>query len=282
MDSIQSKDGTQIRYFRRGHGPAILLIHGTAADHSRWAPVVRTLQRQFTVYAMDRRGRGGSGDAAAYRMEDEFADVAATVRGIERIDKGPIDVVGHSYGGVCAMESVFCDAGIRRLVLYEPPIAVLGGSTRASEAIANVRGLIAEGNGEAALEYFYGTIAQIPPRALSAMRTLPAWDKQVRAVHTVLRELEAMANYELRPERFRAWRIPTLLLLGGDSPPVYRAGIERMQAMLPGSKIAVLEGQGHVAMKTAPKLFVQKVLEFLNGPSEAAALHMSPPGPAGR
>ena len=42
-----------------------------------------------------------------------------------------------------------------------------------------------------------------------------------------------------------------------------RAGIERMQAILPGSTIAVLEGQGHMAMKTAPKLFVREILEFL-------------------
>jgi len=79
----------------------------------------------------------------------------------------------------------------------------------------------------------------------------------------VLRELDAMARYELHPERFRAWNTPTLLLLGGESPPVYRAGIERMQAILPGSTIAVLEGQGHMAMKTAPKLFVREILEFL-------------------
>jgi pimeloyl-ACP methyl ester carboxylesterase len=79
----------------------------------------------------------------------------------------------------------------------------------------------------------------------------------------VLRELEAMSRYDLRPERFRDWNVPTLLLLGGDSPPVYRAGIERMQSILPGSKIAVLEGQGHMAMKTAPKLFVREIVEFL-------------------
>ena len=35
-----------------------------------------------------------------------------------------------------------------------------------------------------------------------------------------------------------------------------------MQAILPGSTIAVLEGQGHMAMKTAPKLFVREILEF--------------------
>jgi pimeloyl-ACP methyl ester carboxylesterase len=266
MDSVRSKDGTFIGYFRRGHGPAILLIHGTAADHSRWAPVIPALQRHFTVYAMDRRGRGGSGDGSSYRMEDEFVDIAAVVAMID----GPPYVIGHSYGGICAMESVFRGANIRRLVLYEPPVAVLqgagggGGGARASEAIGNVRRLIAEGDHEAAVTYFYERIAQIPPRALTAMRALPDWDNQVKAVHTVLRELEAMARYELSPGRFRTWSIPTLLLLGGDSPPVYRAGIERMQAMLPGSSIGVLEGQGHIAMKTAPKLFAREIVEFLS------------------
>jgi pimeloyl-ACP methyl ester carboxylesterase len=261
MHIVRSEDSTAIRYFRRGHGPAILLVHGTAADHGRWAPVIPALQQHFTVYAMDRRGRGGSGDAARYRMGDEFADIAAVAAAI---DSGPLDVIGHSYGGICAMEAVYRNARIRRLVLYEPPIAVLGGSSRASQAIAEVRRRLAEGNREAALEYFFGTIAQIPPRALAAMRALPDWKKQVRAVHTVLRELEAMAGYSLRPERFRNWSIPTLLLLGGDSPPVYRAGIERMQNILQGSTIAVLEGQGHMAMKTAPKQFARAILEFLN------------------
>jgi pimeloyl-ACP methyl ester carboxylesterase len=205
MNSILSRDGTSIRYFRRGHGPAILLIHGTAADHSRWAAVVPSLQRQFTIYAMDRRGRGGSSDAAEYRIEEEFADIAGMLAVIEN---GPADVIGHSYGGICAMESVFCGGGIRRLVLYEPPIAVLGSSDRAAEAIAQVRDLITAGDREAALEFFYARIAQIPPRALVAMRALPEWPKQVRAVHTVLRELEAMAAYRLDPHGSEAGPFP--------------------------------------------------------------------------
>jgi len=36
-----------------------------------------------------------------------------------------------------------------------------------------------------------------------------------------------------------------------------------MQVILPGSEIAVLEGRGHMAMKTAPKLFVREIVEFL-------------------
>src|SRR5260370_12608529 len=196
MHSVHARDGRPIRVFRRGQGPGVLLINGTAADHSRWAPILPALQRHFTVYAMDRRGRGGSGDAAAYRMDDEFADVAAVAAAV---DGGPVDVVGHSYGGICAMESVFQNDSIRRLVLYEPPIAVLGGGDRAGDAIANVRRLIADGDREGALAYFYGRIAQIPPRALTAMRASPDWTKQVTAPHTGPRELSAMPTTDLRP-----------------------------------------------------------------------------------
>ena len=95
---------------------------------------------------------------------------------------------------------MFRNASIRRLVLYEPPIAVLRGGHKASEAIANVRRRIADGDREGALEYFYAQIAQIPPRAFTAMRALPDWTKQVRAVQTVLRELQRSKMAIVCPE----------------------------------------------------------------------------------
>ena len=62
-----------------GKGPPLVLVHGTAADHSRWRPVLPALEERFTVYAIDRRGRGGSGDSDDYAVEREFEDVAAMV-----------------------------------------------------------------------------------------------------------------------------------------------------------------------------------------------------------
>lgn len=62
-DLVASRDGTPIAVWRRGSGPALLLVHGTVADHSTtWRRVVPILERRFTVHAMDRRGRGESGD----------------------------------------------------------------------------------------------------------------------------------------------------------------------------------------------------------------------------
>ena len=103
METIRSKDGTRIAYERSGAGPALVLVHGTTADHTRWAPVLPMLERIFTVYAVDRRGRGQSGDAADYSIEREYEDIAAVVSSIP----GPVNLLGHSYGALIYSDN-FC------------------------------------------------------------------------------------------------------------------------------------------------------------------------------
>jgi pimeloyl-ACP methyl ester carboxylesterase len=76
MEKIVSRDGTPIAFWRSGSGPPLVLVHGTTADHTRWVRVSPLFEERHTVHAMDRRGRGGSGDAAAYAIEREAEDVA--------------------------------------------------------------------------------------------------------------------------------------------------------------------------------------------------------------
>lgn len=119
MNSIQSPDGTVLRWQTSGEGPPLLLVHGTTADHSRWQGISPQLEHHFTVHAIDRRGRGGSGDAAGtYEIDREFEDVAAVVDAIG----GPLAVLGHSYGAVCSLGAALLTDGVSRMVLYEPPI----------------------------------------------------------------------------------------------------------------------------------------------------------------
>ena len=56
--------------------------------------------------------------------------------------------------------------------------------------------------------------------------------------------------------------MPVLLLLGSESLPHLQAATEALGAALPDSRIGKLPGQGHVAMDTAPQLFLTRVLEF--------------------
>jgi pimeloyl-ACP methyl ester carboxylesterase len=74
--------------------------------------------------------------------------------------------------------------------------------------------------------------------------------------------------YQFKPERFKTLNVPTLLLLlGGDSPSFSKAAIEAVNGALPNSRIVVLPGQQHIAMDTAPDLFVREVLAFLAKPA---------------
>src|SRR5918998_6394003 len=122
QETVTSEDGTRIAGWRSGEGPPLVLVHGTAADHSRWKPVLPAFEERFTVYAVDRRGRGDSGDAEDYAIEREFEDVAAVVDTIGE----PANLLGHSYGALCALEAALLTPNVRKLVLYEPPMEVTG------------------------------------------------------------------------------------------------------------------------------------------------------------
>jgi pimeloyl-ACP methyl ester carboxylesterase len=115
---------------------------------------------------------------------------------------------------------------------------------------------------EQALLLFYRDMVKMPPHELTVAPTLPTWPARVAAVHTIPRELQSLDSYAFAPGRFSRMATPTALLLGGDSPPPTRTIVETLHAALPNSQIVVLPGQRHVAMRTAPDVFVQAVVKF--------------------
>ena len=266
MSAISSNDGTRIAYSRSGSGPPLVLVHGTTADHTRWARLLPELEQHFSVYAMDRRGRGGSSDAAEYAIEREFEDVAALIDAIGQ----PVFLLGHSYGAICSLEASLITDNVRRLILYEPPIPI-GGPVYPSGVPERIQALVDAGNPEAALEVFFREVVRMPDGEFEVYRTLPAWKVRITLAPTIPRELTIERSYRFQPERFEQFSTPTLLLLGGDSPPMFRQVIEILGVALPNSRIAVLSGQQHVAMDTAPELFLKELIGFLTGQPEQAA-----------
>ena len=118
MNTIASADQTIIAYDRAGSGTPLLLVHGTNGNHMQWNLVLPYLSAHFTVYTMERRGRGQSGDAPDYAIQREFEDVAALAGAIGK----PVDILGHSFGAACVLGAARLIPNLRRMMLYEPPM----------------------------------------------------------------------------------------------------------------------------------------------------------------
>jgi pimeloyl-ACP methyl ester carboxylesterase len=58
--------------------------------------------------------------------------------------------------------------------------------------------------------------------------------------------------------------VPTLLLLGGDSPDFAKAALKSWHSILLDSRIVVMPGQDHFAQYTAADLFAREVQTFLD------------------
>jgi pimeloyl-ACP methyl ester carboxylesterase len=260
--TVTSIDGTPIAYLRRGEGPPLVLVHGTAADHSRWAPVLPAFKQRFTVYAIDRRGRGGSGDSEDYAIEREFEDVAEVVDSLGE----SVNLLGHSYGALCALEAALLTRNVRKLVLYDPGIEVAGEQIYPPEVIERLEALLGARDRDGVVATTMREVAGLPPETVEYMRSQPVWQARVDAAHTIPRELRAVKAYRLDAERFGDLGVPTLVLSGGDSPAALRKAGKDVDEALPNSRIVVMPGHGHAAMDTGTDLFTTKVLRFLEGP----------------
>jgi pimeloyl-ACP methyl ester carboxylesterase len=257
LEQVVSADGTPIAVWRSGDGPPLVLVHGATADHSRWAPVLPALRERFTILAIDRRGRGSSGDAPDYAIEREYEDVAAVAEWAGE----HVSVLGHSYGALCGLEAARLTDRIARLVLYEAPV----GFVQTPPAVVDrLQALLDAGERDELLALFMREVAGLPREQIELLRSLPAWPARLAAAHTIPREELANREYVFDADRFRDLHVPTLLLEGGDSPDAFRAASRALRAALPDGRIAVMPGQRHAAMDTGTDLFLAETLTFLD------------------
>ena len=253
---VRSSDGTRIGYRRSGEGPPLVLVHGTTGAHWSFNFLVPTLVDRFTVFAVDRRGRGESGDAVEYAIDREFEDVAAVVDSIHE----PANLFGHSYGATVALGAALAARNIHKLILYEP---APGFSSVPSEDVERIEDLVARDEREQALVHAFQSFG-LTPEELEQVQASPVWSARVAAAHTVAREIRAEESYSVDRKRFRALATPALLLLGEESPEWAREGTERILGALQDARVAVLRGQGHAAIMTAPELVADEVARFLS------------------
>lgn len=279
METVTSADGTEIAFERTGSGPPLVLVHGGVCDHGFWelSDVRATFADHCTVYAMDCRGVGESGDvgkrnsagqpeasapggADEYDLEREFEDVAAVVEGIDE----PVTLLGHSSGALLSLEAALRTDNLHKLILYEPPITLDDHELYSEEVFAEMKRLLDDGENEQVLVLFLQEIAQSTPEEIDAQRSAPDWQDLVDAAHVWPRSLKAVGEYEFDAARFADMTTPTLLLSGSESPPLLKDATVPINDALPNGRIVTFDGHAHEAMLTGPDRFLGEVLAFIH------------------
>jgi pimeloyl-ACP methyl ester carboxylesterase len=266
MTRVASRDGTQIVYWRSGEGPPLVVVHGTPADHTRWRPLLPYMEPYASVHAMDRRGRGASGDGPDYDLVREYEDVAAVVDAVARASGAPVDLYGHSHGGIVAFGAATLTANIRKLVLYEgwpvpnPDVYALPPGLE-----DRIDALLAEDDRDAVVETVFRELGLMSDEDMGAFKAAPSWPGRVAAAHTIAREVRAETRARLDPGLAGKITVPVLLVTGENSADPSKADIEAVAAALPDVRIMVMEDQGHVADVLVPEVFAEHVLAFLRG-----------------
>lgn len=123
--------------------------------------------------------------------------------------------------------------------------------------------MIDSGGFEKALEFFMREVVKMPEHELKEYRQLPMWKVRIKLAPTIPRELAIDRSYQFDPKRFTHYQVPTLLLLGGNSPDIFRRAVAVLDSTLTNCTVVTLPGQQHIAMDTNPELFVGEVLQFL-------------------
>ncbi|MEA2519936.1 MAG: hypothetical protein QOF49_2016 [Chloroflexota bacterium] len=269
--TIRAPDGASIAIFRCGAstGPPIVLVHGATADHTTWRTSGPLLGAGHPLIAVDRRGRGASGDGPPgqpYAIEREFEDLAAVVDAVAAEHGRPVDVVGHSYGGRVALGAALRTRNLRRLVSYEgaPPAPEgLGYQDDDAAIVGRIAGLVAAGDRDEALATFMREIVAMPDADLAAFRADPIWARRAAAIDTTLRELGAETSPAASLRTLGAVRQPVLQVLGGASAAPFAAATVALDALLVDGRIVTIEGARHAAHHTHAREFAAAVDAFL-------------------
>ena len=264
--AVLSADGTSIAVFTFGVGPALVLVHGAAADHTTFRVLGPLLASRFTIHAIDRRGRGESGDTSPYAIEREFEDLAAVATALAQETGGPVDLFGHSYGGRCALGAALLTPDIARVISYEgaptPPGERYGDAALPRELAA----LAAAGQDETLLETFMTRVVGMSPDELDRYRADPVWPRRVAAARTIAREVAVESGEEAGLDRLSAVEQAVLQVLGGDSRREFRVATAALDDRLAAGTIVVIPGATHAAHHTHPEAVVEAVIAFLASP----------------
>lgn len=264
---VQSQDGATISYLTRGNGPSILIIPGALSIATDYTFFAYALAEHFTVHTIERRGRGlSSAQGSDYSMVKECEDIFAVQQ-----ETGVSMLVGHSFGGLIALEFVRNNPSITHVAVYEPGVSIDGSVSM--DWVPGYEKRLAKGDNTGAFVEF---VKGMGPESL---RKMPFWlmklllplfipsDEHKRKLSLLqenLREHKEIACFNNTYENYREITAAVLLMHGGKDDIIDGdRTTERLSTVLSRLEKKKFPELDHFGIdKTSPEEVAMVVREF--------------------
>jgi pimeloyl-ACP methyl ester carboxylesterase len=252
--SVLSKDGTTIGYRQFGKGAGVILVHGGMKTSRDFMQLALVLSGAFTVYVMDRRGRGLSGPhGAGFSVDKEVEDVRALVA-----TTGARRIFGHSAGALVVLRTARVTPALERVALYEPPFSIDGSAPtswlgRYEQELARGRpaaALVTAMKGMGVMPMFVRLPRVILIPLLSLVMLAQGGgdpdDVPIRALTPTLRyDVQIVREMSDKLHTYKDVQADVLLLGGTKSPAFLRVALDGLEHTLPRVERVILPELGH-------------------------------------
>jgi 3-oxoadipate enol-lactonase len=237
----------------------VFLLHGLFGSKDYWRfHAARLADQGYRVVAWDAPGYGASPPPPAFTLP---ALAQAQARLIEAVGTRTNVVHGHSMGGQLTpkVHSLIPDR-VHALVIVAT-IGYFGNRTPEEQAsfLRERTGAAAGAATEKVVQDMFASDAageEVELVRRTAGRTPPETVKAALAAISSYPEAEAVAA-------IKGITVPTLLVAGGVDRVGHAEGMRRVQAMIPGAQLAVVEGSGHYPWAEKPAAFNDHLHGFL-------------------
>lgn len=255
-------------------GPPMLLLHGGMAHARWWDFVAPLLAAEAHPWALDRRGHGDSDWTVPERYDWE-----RHLRDIEEacamLDPGPWVVVGHSQGGILAVDVL--DRGrlpAAGLVLLDVPLHLATTSMRRTgESLAKIPQMRWPSLEQAvrAFRPFPGD-HRIPPGRLEYIARNSfkpsgdgGWVSKFHWKSFRRASPDAPAPHVDFPDRLRRVAVPTLCVRAGESTILPPGDLADMAGRIPDARALEIPATSHQLHVEQPEAVAGAVLDFARG-----------------
>ena len=234
-----------------------MFLHGLGLSRSVFDPVVPALEPVARVVRLDLRGHGAT---LARDPAEPFRHHEDVIETLDALALDRVDVVGLSLGGGVALDLALARPDrVRRLVLLAPALSGWAWSDAWVAAFRTVRAVGRESGPRTALEAWHAHAlfesTRANPRAAAALEAMVFADDGRRWVEPdVARPLDPPAA-----DRLAEVRASTLVLVGDQDLPDFRAIAETLATHLPAVRLLVVAGAGHLLPLEAPDVTARAI-----------------------